>query len=98
MFGFFGQTVKKDDGNDPWDGIRRNMGTGRVKSCVVTKLNYMKKSKQAYVFFSLEIERRNSTKLDGTIILYATLKVNNKSVIVIHLGSRTLRSLTLPYD
>ena len=50
MFSIFGQTVKKDDGNDPWDGIRRNMGTGRVKSCVVTKLNYMKKSKQAYVF------------------------------------------------
>ena len=60
MFSIFGQTVKKDDGNDPWDGIRRNMGTGRVKSCVVTKLNYMKKSKQAYVFFSLEIERREN--------------------------------------
>ena len=51
MFSIFGQTVKKDDGNDPWDGIRRNMGTGRVKSCVVTKINYMKKSKQAYIFF-----------------------------------------------
>ena len=60
MFSSFGQTVKKDDGNDPWDGIRRNMGTGRVKSCVVTKINYMKKSKQAYVFFSLEIERQEN--------------------------------------
>ena len=44
---------KKNDSNDPWDRIRKIMGTaGREKTCVVTNLDYMKTSKQAYVFFS----------------------------------------------
>ena len=36
-------------GDDPWDGIKKRMGSGREKRCVVTSLGYMEKSKKSYV-------------------------------------------------
>ena len=39
----------KNMGDDPWDGIKKRMGSGREKRCVVTSLGYMEKSKKSYV-------------------------------------------------
>ena len=65
---------KKNDSNDPWDRIRKIMGTaGREKTCVVTNLDYMKTSKQAYVF-SRNRASREQTHISNRTPDYSHIK------------------------
>ena len=65
---------KKNDSNDPWDRIRKIMGTaGREKTCVVSNLDYMKTSKQAYVF-SRNRASREQTHISNRTPDYSHIK------------------------